>query len=161
MKTKIFSLVGAALAACTFTSCEVYAPAGYAYGGYGRSCYSSGYSPCYSGYPPFYRSYSRPVVIQSPRYPSHRYHHMPSSSWNGDRGHSHHSGSPWNHNRSGRSSSSFSRSSSSWLNNRTTTSIRTPSFRSTGLSTRSSTSLGSSGSSWSPSGGHGHHRGLH
>jgi hypothetical protein len=166
MKTKIFSLLGAAVAVCTFSSCDVYAPSGYAYGGYGRSYYSSGYSPYYSGYSPYYRSYSRPVVIQSSRYPSYRSHHTPSSSWNWNRGSSHHGSSHWNnnshsgswHRSSSRSPSNYSRPSSSWLNNRTTTSVSVPSFRS-GLSARTSTSLGSSGRSWSHSGrGHDRHR---
>jgi hypothetical protein len=156
MKTKIFALLGAIVAVCSFTSCDVYAP-GYAYGGYNRPYYGSSlYSPFYS---PF-RSGLASSYYRS--YPSYRYrsNYVPVSSWNNwNRNWNHrdhdHDRNRWDRRDNDRDNRSWSRSSSSWqrsnqnrsssfnlgnLGSRTTASFRYPGTRS------------SSSTSWNRSG---------
>lgn len=137
MKTKILTTLGAVAAACALSSCDVYSP-GYAYGrpAYNRPVY---YGSNYSR--PFYpyrtygvatNYYSRPIVRSSPHH-QHRHSSVGVSNWN-----------RWN---DGRSWSRSSGSSSSWqnrsrsspfiLNNRTSSSFRSPSVN-IGSSTRAS-----------------------
>lgn len=137
MKTKILTMLGAVAAACALSSCDVYNSPGYAYG---RPAYNPGfYGNNYYSRPAYpYRSYgvatnyySRPIVRSSP----HHHHHssVGVSSWN--RGND---GRSWS--RSSGSSSSWqnrSRSSPLILNNRTSSSFRSPSVN-IGSSTRAS-----------------------
>lgn len=138
MKTKILTTLGAVAAVCALSSCDVYNSPGYAYG---RSAYNPGfYGNNWNSFSrPFYPSrtygvatnyYSRPIVRSSP------YHHRSSVGLNN-----------WNRGNDGRSWSRSSGSSSSWqnrsrsspftLNNRASSSFRSPSVN-IGSSTRAS-----------------------